>query len=125
MKPILLKKSRAIKNNMIPLERYTITTGSGEVFNNVQFVDYLRGEDMTKKALQVRTGTDISEAVTNVPIDDGMVVEWNYTATKGVDYSKDPLTCGRLAEMYLKYGLVRDNDPHSVAYLVLTGWRPF
>lgn len=125
MKTITLKKSKAIKNNMVEREVYTVTSQLG---NNAPatvkgiFVDYKRGDDMTKQGiiLEDSKGNRIV-----APINENTSVTWEYKELGGTDLTTDPLRCGDLARQYIKYGLTDEKDPHAVAYAILTGWRPF
>ena len=127
MKTITLKKSKAIKNNMVERETYTVTAQIG---NNAPatvtgiFIGYKRGEDMTKQGIIIeKTGDDEGRVV--APINENTVVEWDYWALGETDLTDDPLRCGDLARQYIKYGLTEDKDPHKVARAIQTGWRPW
>lgn len=125
MKTITLKKSKAIKNNMVERETYTVTAQIG---NNAPttvkgvFVEYKRGEDFTKQGiiLEDSRGNRIV-----APINDSTVVTWEYKELGFDDLTNDPLRCGDLARQYIKYGLTEDKDPHKVARAIQTGWRPW
>ena len=120
---VLLKRSSSIKKNMVEGEHYTLSNETG-TYKDCVFLGYQRGEDKTKVGLIVRECRS-NDRETVVPITEGLVAEWLYKATEDVDLRKDPLTCGRLAEMYIKYKLTTESNPHTVAYKILIGNRPW
>lgn len=116
-KKVTMKKSKPIKNNLVAGEFYIVTLPGKDPMPSAAFVEYARNDDLTKRGLVFADGKE-------VPIMDGMSVEWDYTRTQDEDWSHDPCRCADCARMYAKYGL-SSLDPSALAWEVQQGKRPW